>query len=73
MCLKSFRLEKKSGVMYNTLQGDLIYLYLFILVLEVVLAVIKSNQNIDKLRIFEHDFRYTAYADDTTLLKTKYL
>ena len=43
MCLKSFRLEKKSGVMYNTLQGDLIYLYLFILELEVVLAVIKSK------------------------------
>ena len=29
-------------------------------------AVIKSNQNIDKLRIFEHGFLYNAYADDTT-------
>ena len=27
---------------------------------------IKSNQNIDKLRIFEHDFMYTTYADDST-------
>ena len=34
--------------------------------LEFVFAVIKSNQNIYKLRIFEHDFLYTAYADDTT-------
>ena len=34
--------------------------------LESVFAVIKSNQNIDKSRIFEHDFLYTAYADDTT-------
>ena len=34
--------------------------------LEVVFAVIKSNQDIDKLRIFEHDSLYTAYPDDTT-------
>ena len=34
---------------------------------EVVFTVIKSNQNIDKLRIFEHGFLYTVYANDTTL------
>ena len=34
--------------------------------LEVVFEVIKSNQNIDKLRIFEHCVLYTAYADSTT-------
>ena len=56
--MKYFKLER------GTPQGDLISAYLFILVLEVVFAVIKSN--IDKLRIFEHDFLYTAYADDTT-------
>ena len=39
----------------------------FFLVSEVVFTVIKSNQNIDKLRIFEHGFLYTAYANDTTL------
>ena len=55
-----FRLER------GTRQGDLITAYLFILVLEVVFAVIKSNQNIDKLKIFEYDFLYTAYVDDTT-------
>ena len=48
-----------------TRQGDQISAYLFILVLEVVFAVIKSNQNNDKLRIFEHEFLYRAYADDT--------
>ena len=42
--------------------------YLFSLVLETVFEVIKSNQNIDKLRIFEHEFSYAAYADDTTFL-----
>ena len=57
--MKYFKLER------GTRQGDRISAYLFILVLEVVFAVIKSNQNIDKLRIFEHDFLYTAYADDT--------
>ena len=57
---KYFKLE--TGIR----QGDPISTYLLILVLESVFAVIKSNQNIDKPRIFEHDFLYTAYADDTT-------
>ena len=34
--------------------------------LQVVFAVIKSNRNINKLRIFEHNFLYTAHADNTT-------
>ena len=39
----------------------------FFLVSKVAFTVIKSNQNIDKLRIFEYGFLYTAYANDTTL------
>ena len=50
----------------GTPQGNPMSVYLFILMLEVVIAVIKWNQNIDKLRIFGYDFLYTAYADDTT-------
>ena len=50
----------------GTRQGDSISAYIFILVLEVVFAVIKSNRNIDRLRIFERYFLYTAYADGTT-------
>ena len=42
-------------------QGDPISVYLFIIVLEIVFTVIKSNQNIDKLRIFEHDFLYIIF------------
>ena len=50
----------------GTRQGDLISAYLFILVLETVFCVIKSNKNIKGLNIFKHEFLYTAYADDTT-------
>ena len=39
-------------------QGDLISAYLFI--------VIKTNKNIHGLKIFDHGYLYTAYADDTT-------
>ena len=47
-------------------QGDPISTYIFILVLEVVFAVIKSNKMINDLKIFEQEFLYTTYADDTT-------
>ena len=63
---KYFKLEK------GAYQEDPISAYLLILVLEIVIAVIKSNQNIDKwfktfmFKTFELDFLYTAYANDTT-------
>ena len=61
-----FKLKK------GTRQGDPIAAYLFILVLEAVFCVIKSNENIKGLNIFNHEFFYTAYADDTTFfLKDK--
>ena len=59
---KYFKLKRATH------QGDPISAYLFILVLEIVFAVIKSNQNIDKLRILEHDFLYTAYGDENAFL-----
>ena len=39
--------------------------YLYILVLKVVFAVIKSKKTINVLKIFEYEFLYTAYADDS--------
>ena len=47
-------------------QGDPIFAYLFILVLEAAFWLIKSNKNIKGLNIFNHEFLYTAYTDDTT-------
>ena len=62
-----FKLKK------GTRQGDPFSAYLFILVLEAVFCVIKSNKNIKGLDIFNHEFLfYAAYADDTTFfLKDK--
>ena len=38
----------------------------FILALDVLFTLIKSNKDVSGLKIFDHDFLYTAYADDTT-------
>ena len=54
-----FKLER------STRQGDPISAYLFILVLVIAFVLIKTNNNIEGLNIFNHNFLYTAYADDT--------
>ena len=47
-------------------QEDLMPVFLFILVLEIVFIMIKPNQNSKTINIFDHAFFCTAYADDTT-------
>ena len=59
----SMKYFKLSG---SIRQRDPVSPYLFTLDLEVVFAVIKSNQNIHQLRTFEHDFVYLAYVEHTT-------
>ena len=47
-------------------QGDPISAYLFVLALEIFFTLIKTNNNIQGIEMFNHEFLYTAYADDTT-------
>ena len=55
-----FNLEKGAS------QGDPISAYLFILALEVLFELIKNNDDIRGITIFNHAFLYTAFADDST-------
>ena len=50
----------------GTRQGDPILAYLFILLLQIPFILIKTNNNIEGPNILNHNFLYTAYADDTT-------
>ena len=52
----------------GTRQGDPISAYLFILVLEIPFILIKTDNNIEGLNKFNHNFLHTVYADDTTFL-----
>ena len=55
-----FKLEK------GACQGDPISTYLFITTLEIIFAMVKSNANIKGVNIFNHNYLYTACADDKT-------
>ena len=57
----SFALKRGSR------QGDLLSAFLFLLTIEVLFIMIRSNVNIKGLNIFENEIKYIACADDTTL------
>ena len=58
--IQYFNLEKGAD------QGDPISAYLFILALEVLFELIKNNDGIRGITIFNHTFLYTTFADDST-------
>ena len=47
-------------------QGDPISAFLFILALEILIILIKSKPEIEGMTIFDYNYLYSAYADDTT-------
>ena len=47
-------------------EGDPVWAYPFILVLEILFLFIKKHHERKGIEIFEHCFLYTAYTDDTT-------
>ena len=63
---KYFKLEKGSR------QGDPVSA--FLIYLEILFMLIKSNKNIKRIKLFDNTFLYTAYGDDSTFfLKDKNL
>ena len=47
-------------------QGDPISVFLLILALEILSILIKSKPEIEGMAIFDHNYLYSAYTDDTT-------
>ena len=55
---KYFKLER------GTCQWDPVSANLYILALEIIFFIIKTNKNIHGLKIFDHEYLNTAYVDD---------
>ena len=57
---KYFELQKGAR------QGNPISAYLFILCLEIVFILIRTDKRVKGINIFEHTYLYSANTDDTT-------
>lgn len=47
-------------------QGDPIAAYLFVIAIEIFFIMARENNDVKNLKIFDHSFLLSAYADDTT-------
>ena len=59
---KYFKLERGAR------QGSPISAYFFIFALETFFVIIKTNKNIHDLKIFDHEYLYTAHVKNTTFV-----
>jgi len=50
----------------GTRQGDPISAYLFLLVIEIFFTRIRKNPDIKGIKIFDFEYKLSAYADDAT-------
>ena len=50
----------------GTKQGDPLAPYLFILVIEILISLIRQNENIKGIFVNGHEFKQCVFADDTT-------
>ena len=48
-------------------KGDSILAFLFFLALEILFFLTKSKQEIERMTIFDFNYLYSAYADDTAI------
>ena len=48
-------------------QGDSILAFLFVLTWQILFFLIKLKQEIEQMTIFDYNYLYSAYADDTTI------
>ena len=58
----------QKGFIYNCRQGDPLSPYLFTLCADILVVLIRNNDNISGVKIGGVEFLISQYADDTTLV-----
>ena len=56
----------RQGDPISAFLGDPISAFLFVLALEILFILVKSKPEIEGMAIFDYNYLYSAYADDTT-------
>ena len=59
-------ISESIAIERSTRQGDPISPLVFILGLEILFIVLRSDENIQGLKVENNELKFTAYADDST-------